>query len=281
MARYGRGLPAGSAKHITRILGTLLMVNDLKIKVLCMHVPKFTVTPQQGELAAHGLATLLEALEQGQGSGAVAEAEVAGGDHAAFHRDQGALDQAQGALGHGVEHRVGVAGAAAETRTDGVAQGAVVVEAGLLPAVGGGGPLPAQVVHATAPLGLLDAFFLADALQALAFSGDALGMGAGVVAGMQADLMAALVDTAHQVADCRMLRLVLSVETGVGAAADEVEGATDAGGLAGVHQPVEGIEGVARVQVASTGKPNVRSHESTSQGGMIQKLATMPRSTAN
>ena len=97
------------------------------------------VVPQQGELAAHVLAALLEAVEQSQGGGAVAETEVAGGDHAAFHRDQGALDQAQGALGDGVEHRVGVAGAAAETRTDGVAQGAVVVEAGLRPAVGGGG----------------------------------------------------------------------------------------------------------------------------------------------
>jgi len=101
------------------------------------------VVPQQGELAAHGLAALLEALEQGQGSGAIAEAEIGGGDHAAFHRDQGALNQAQGALGHGVEHRVGVAGATAETRSVGIAQGAVVVEAGLLPAVGGGGPLPA------------------------------------------------------------------------------------------------------------------------------------------
>jgi len=128
-----------------------------------------------------------------------------------------------------------VAGAAAEARTVGVAQGAVVVEAGLLPAVGGGGPLPAQVMHAATPLGLLDAFFLADALQALAFAGDALRMGAGAVAGMQPDLMAALVDAAHQVADGGMLRLVLGVETGVGAAADEVEGAVDAGGLAGVH----------------------------------------------
>jgi len=53
-------------------------------------------------------------------------------------------------------------------------------------------------------------------------------MRTGVIAGMQADLMAALVDTAHQVADGGMLRFVLGIETGVGAAADEVEGATDA-----------------------------------------------------
>ena len=194
-----------------------------------------TVVPQQRELPADGLAALLEALEQGQRCWAVAKAEVAGGNHAAFHRDQGALDKMQGSLDHGVEHREGVAGAAAETRTVGVAEGAVVMEASLLPAVRSGGPLPAQVVHAATPLGLLDAFFLANALQALAFAGDALGMGAGVVAGMQADLMAALVDATHQVADGRMLRLVLGVETGIGAAADEVEGAADAGGLAGVH----------------------------------------------
>lgn len=55
----------------------------------------------------------------------------------------------------------------------------------------------------------------------------------------------------------------------------------DAGSLAGAHQPVEGVEGIARVYVASTGQPNVRSHESTSQVGMIQKAAAMPRSTAN
>ena len=150
------------------------------------------------------------------------------------------------------------AGAAAETRTVGVAQGAVVVEAGQLPAVGSGGPLPAQKMHAAAPLGLLDAFFLANALQALAFAGDALGMGAGVVAGMQADLMAALVDAAHKVADGGMLRLVLGIEAGVGAAADEVERAADACRLASVHQPVEGVEGVARMQVIFGFKANPR-----------------------
>jgi len=57
--------------------------------------------------------------------------------------------------------------------------------------------------------------------------------------------MAALVDAALQVADGGMLWLVLGIEAGVGAAADKIEGAADAGGLAGVHQPVEGVEGVA------------------------------------
>jgi len=92
-------------------------------------------------------------------------------DHAAFYRDQGTLDQAQGALGDGVEHLVGVAGAAAEVRTVGLAQVAVVVQASLFPAMGGDGELPTQIVHAPTPLGLLDAFFLADALQPLAFAG--------------------------------------------------------------------------------------------------------------
>ena len=232
------------------------------------------VVPEQGELATHGLAALLEALEHGQGGGAGAEAEVAGGNHAAFHRDQGALDQAQGALGHGVEHRVGVAGAAAETRTVGVAQGAVVVEAGLLPAVGGEGPLPAQKMHAATPVGLFNAFFLANALQALAFADDALGMGASVVAGMQANLMAALVDAAHQVADGGMLRLVLGVEAGVGAAADEVEGAVDTCRLAGIHQPVEGIERIARVQVAVRSGSNKNTIPSDSRCFSLKNIAS-------
>ena len=59
--------------------------------------------PKQGKRALYHLAALLEALEQSQGGGAVAEAEVGMGDHAAFHSDQGALDQAQGTLGDGAE----------------------------------------------------------------------------------------------------------------------------------------------------------------------------------
>jgi hypothetical protein len=98
------------------------------------------VMPQQSELTTHGAPALLQLLDQGQGGGAVAEAEGALGDHTSFHHDLRPL-------GHGVKHRVVVAGAVAEARTVGLAEGAVVVEACLLPAVGGGGPLPTQVMH--------------------------------------------------------------------------------------------------------------------------------------
>ena len=127
------------------------------------------VVPEERELTTHGAAALLEFLNQGQGSGAISKAEVAFRYNAAFHHNQRPLDQLQLALGHGVEHRVGVTGAAAESRAVCVAEGAVVVESGLLPAVGGGGPLPTQEMHAAAPLLLLDAFFHGDALQAGGF----------------------------------------------------------------------------------------------------------------
>ncbi len=51
------------------------------------------VVPQQRGLAAHGLTALLGALEHSQGARAAVEAEVAEGDHAAFHHDQRPLDQ--------------------------------------------------------------------------------------------------------------------------------------------------------------------------------------------
>ena len=141
----------------------------MPIQLPIVHGGEEAVVPQQCEQAAHGLAAPLEALEQGQGG----EAEVARGD-------QGALDQAQGELGHGVEHRLGVVRAAAESRTVGIAEGAVIVEAGLLPAVGGDGPCPAQEMHATAPLGLFYTFFLANTFSSGVRSGllaESMGVG--------------------------------------------------------------------------------------------------------
>jgi len=224
-----------------------------------------TVVPQQRELPADGLAALLEALEQGQRCWAVAKAEVAGGNHAAFHRDQGALDKMQGSLDHGVEHLVRVAGAAAEARTVGVAHGAVVAEAGLLPAVRGGGPLPAQIMHAATPVRLLYPFFGTDALQAFTFEGDALWMRTGVIAGMQADLMTPLVDASNELADGGMLRFVLGIELGIGAATDEVESAADTSIIADIHQPVEGVEGIVVAYLLLGAEPNPGCREGLAQ----------------
>ena len=57
----------------------------------------------------------------------------------------------------------------------------------------------------------------------MAFAGDALGMGAGVVTGMESDLITAIGGAAHQVAYGGILRLVLAVKTGVGADGDRTK----------------------------------------------------------
>ena len=57
------------------------------------------------------------------------------------------------------------------------------MEPSLLPAEGSDARVPTQIVHTSPPLVLLDAFFLANALKAMAFAGDALWIGAGAVAG--------------------------------------------------------------------------------------------------
>ncbi len=125
------------------------------------------VVPQQRKSADNSAAALLRLADQGNAGGA--KDEVALGNHVALHHDQLPLDQLQLALGHSVEHREGVVGAAVEARTLGVAEGAVVVEPGLLPAVGSAGPLPTQEMHAAAPFRLLEALFCGDALQARGF----------------------------------------------------------------------------------------------------------------
>ena len=169
------------------------------------------------------MAVLLEALEHSQRGGAITKAYVAGRDHAALHRYKRTLDQMQRPLAHSIVYWVWVASAATKAWTDGIAHSDVILKACLLPAIGGNWPLPTQEMHPATPLGLHYAFCLANALQALTFTGDTLRMRAGVVGGMQANLMAALVDATHQVADGGMLRLVMGVEPGIGAATDEVK----------------------------------------------------------
>jgi len=53
----------------------------------------------------------------------------------------------------------------------------------------------------------------------------------GFVAGVQADLMAAMMDKPHQSADGEMLRFVPGIKLGDCAPADEIYGALDGGGM--------------------------------------------------
>jgi hypothetical protein len=103
-------------------------------------------------------------------------------------------------------------------------------------------------MHTATPVGLLNPFFCADALQTLTFANNDLWMTAGVIAGMQPDFMATLVNTAHKIADSGMLWFVLGVDVGSGPTTDKVKSAAHTRCFARIHQPVESVEGVAMVQ---------------------------------
>lgn len=107
---------------------------------------------------------------------------------------------------------------------------------------------PAQEVHAAAPFGLADALGLGHGAQALGLGGDRAGRLIGVVARVQPDLVAALVDAAHQRADGGVLGLVVGVELGRGAPADEVERTGQPMALGHVHDPVEGVGRIGGMQ---------------------------------
>ncbi len=131
------------------------------------------------------------ALNHLQGLIAVAQAQVALRDYRALHDDQRALAQAQGAALMQVVEGVLATGAAAEAGAVGVAQGAVVIQAVGVPQERGGGRGPTQKMLAAAELGLVDAFLLQDAAQGSDRAGQGLRVLVGLVAGVDADLVAA------------------------------------------------------------------------------------------
>lgn len=94
---------------------------------------------------------------------------------------------------------------------------------------------------------------------------------AGVVAGVQANLMATLMDTPHQGPNGGMLWFVLGIQPWIGAATDEIKGAVDTGGVALIHQPLKGVEGIGRMELAASGQADARSHESPSQVALLHQ----------
>ncbi len=74
---------------------------------------------------------------------------------------------------------------------------------------------------------------------------------AGVVAGLEADIMATLMDPTQRGADGGMLRFVLGIKLRVGAPADKIESALDAGGIALIHEPLECVEGIGGMELAA------------------------------
>lgn len=154
--------------------------------------------PQQRKVPPEPVAGITVALHQRQCLVAVAQAQVALGDDGTFHDDQRALARAQGAALVQVIERILATGATAKAGTVGEAQGAVIVQTLVVPQAGGGGRLPAQKVLAAAELRLVDAFLGQHPAQGGDRAGQGLGVAVGLVAGVDADLVAAGVDGAQQ-----------------------------------------------------------------------------------
>ena len=100
-----------------------------QIKTPIRRVAEVRVVPQQRKVPAKAVAGVAIALHQRQGLVAVAQTQVALGDHGALHDDQRTLAQAQGAALVQVVERILTAGATAESGAVGVAQGTVVIQA--------------------------------------------------------------------------------------------------------------------------------------------------------
>ena len=193
------------------------------------------VMPQQRKVPPKAVAGIAIALHQRQGLIAVTQAQVALGDDGAFHDDQRALAQAQGAALVQVIERILATGAAAKAGAVGEAQGAVIVQALVVPQAGGGGRLPAQKVLAAAELRLVDAFLGQHPAQGGDRAGQGLGVAVSVVAGVDADLVATGVDLAQQSAQARVVQADPVVEPRVGVLRDAVKGHRAAGPFVDVH----------------------------------------------
>ncbi|MNT48855.1 hypothetical protein D3C72_1856590 [compost metagenome] len=72
---------------------------------------------------------------------------------------------------------------------------------------------------------------------------------------MQADFVAAGMDALHQSTYGGMLGLVVGILAGVGTATDEVESADQSMALGNIHDPVEGIDPIRRMQRGPGLKP--------------------------
>ena len=162
-----------------------------QIKTPIRRVAEVRVVPQQGEIPPKAVAGVAIALHQRQGLVAVTQPQVARGDDRAFHDDQWALAQAQGAALVQVIERILATGAAPEAGAVGKAQGAVVVQALVVPQARGGGRFPAQEMLAAAELGLVDAFLIQHPAQGGDRTGQGFWVAVTVVTGVDADLVAA------------------------------------------------------------------------------------------
>lgn len=131
--------------------------------------------PQQRKAPLYRSAGVFQLFELGHGGWAGTQTHVARCHHGAFHRYQRASTQLQHLLRQRVEGRVLKAGTAPEAGAVGVAQGAVIIHVSVGPGTQRCGVLPAQVVHAAAPLALFNAFLRCNAAEPSGFCGNQLG----------------------------------------------------------------------------------------------------------
>src|SRR5919201_4734417 len=157
------------------------------------------------------------------------------------------LDEAQRPTLAQVVDAIGMARAGAEADRFGVAERAVVAQAGSLPVAPRVGVDPAQVVLAPAPFVLAHALGFRDAQQSLELLARARGISIRAEARMQSDLVAAPRDPADERAHPGMLEQEGSVAVAPIAVGEEVERAAQAVAFADVHQEVERV---VRVQAA-------------------------------
>lgn len=108
---------------------------------------------------------------------------------------------------------------------------------------------------AAAELGSVDVLLLEHAAQGGDGSGHGFGVAIAVVAGVEADLVAAGVDLAQQGAQARVVEADAVLELGIGVLWDEIEGDGSAGALVEVHDVLEAEAVRVQAVIAATGAP--------------------------
>src|SRR5262249_13931161 len=181
------------------------------------------IMPKQSEVSSKHPAIRLELCHFLEGLSAQAQPDNAGIDDAAFHDDQRPPADMQSVPRHHVEARKLSADTTPESGTIGKRQARVIVEPCIIPVLEGHRRFPAQIMLASTPCCLPDPFSLTLVTKHLKLSTRLSRITIRMVTRVQAYLVTALVDLAHQRANPRMPQLVESVELSRGVCGNEIE----------------------------------------------------------
>src|SRR4051812_49479751 len=167
-----------------------------------------------------------------------------------------------------------MARAGAEAGPVGVRQRAVVVQAGGVPVRPGRRVLPAQVVLPTAQAVLDYALALGGHPEPLELRRGPRRVEMTVEAGVQAELVAALMDAAHERADPRLLERVEAVQRRGVLGRQEIERPAEPVPLTHVHEEVERVVRIETVIVSTQPRPG--AHRRTARPGSRRTRASAP-----